>query len=71
MSNNMDNSNAGGTRRSFLEASAAVVGSATAARAAETLAMNGGPKAVTIPATRLAELTRYPRFGDEEKKALV
>lgn len=71
MSNNMDNSNAGRTRRSFLEAGAAVVGSATAARAAETLALNGGLKAVTIPATRLAELTRYPRFGDEEKKALV
>ncbi len=71
MPNNMDNSNTGGTRRSFLEAGAVVVGSVTAARAAETLALNGGPKAVTIPATRLAELTRYPRFGDEEKKAMV
>ena len=65
------NNNAGRTRRSFIETGAVVAASAGAARAAETLALNGGAKAVTIPATRLAELTRYPRFGDEEKKVLV
>lgn len=70
MPENTDN-NAGRTRRSFIETGAVVAASAGAARAAETLALNGGPKAVTIPATRLAELTRYPRFGDEEKKVLV
>ncbi len=65
MPNNIDN------RRRFLEAGAAVAAGVGVARAAETLAIHGGSKAVTIPATRLAELTRYPRFGDEEKQVLV
>jgi dTDP-4-amino-4,6-dideoxygalactose transaminase len=36
----------------------------------ETLAVNGGPKAVTYPADRHAALTKWPRFGAAEKKAL-
>ncbi|MCL5745660.1 MAG: DegT/DnrJ/EryC1/StrS family aminotransferase, partial [Acidobacteria bacterium] len=67
----MSNDSDSHTRRSFLGTGAAAVESARVSRAAETLALNGGPKAVTVPAARLAELTRYPRFGDEEKKAMV
>lgn len=53
------------TRRSFLAAGAAGL----AAR--ETLAHDGGTPAVTMPAARQAELTRWPRYGEEEKRALV
>lgn len=34
----------------------------------ETLAMHGGPRAVTAP---LKPATRWPRFGDEEEKEIV
>ncbi|HWQ52287.1 MAG TPA: DegT/DnrJ/EryC1/StrS family aminotransferase [Bryobacteraceae bacterium] len=60
--------NSGGTRRSFVLGSAAVAGIATAT---EALALDGGPKAVTVPAERYQQVTRWPRYGDEEKKALV
>ncbi len=36
----------------------------------ETLAMRGGPKAVTTT-TPLREFTRWPRFGEEEEKEIV
>ena len=32
--------------------------------------MSGGPKAVTVPSARVEQLTRWPRYGDAEKKAL-
>lgn len=60
--------NAGGSRRSF------VLGAATAAglaRAPEALAQDGGPQAVTVPAPRQQQLTRWPRYGEEEKKAIL
>lgn len=53
------------TRRTFLAAGAAGL----AAR--ETLALDGGTPAVTIPAARQSELSRWPRYGDEEKRALL
>jgi dTDP-4-amino-4,6-dideoxygalactose transaminase len=53
------------TRRTFLGAGAATL----AAR--ETLALDGGTPAVTVPAARQAELSRWPRYGEEEKRALV
>ena len=34
----------------------------------ETLALDGGPKAVTTP---LKPFTRWPRFGEEEEKEIV
>jgi len=34
----------------------------------ETLALHGGPKAVTTP---LDPFTRWPRFGEEEEKEIV
>ncbi len=40
------------------------------APAGETLALSGGPKTVTCPAAQHAALTKWPRYGDAEKKAL-
>ncbi|MBA3974378.1 MAG: TetR family transcriptional regulator [Candidatus Solibacter sp.] len=56
------------TRRTFL----AAAGAATAATGAfqETLAMNGGPKAVTYAPARASALSKWPRYGAAEKQAL-
>jgi dTDP-4-amino-4,6-dideoxygalactose transaminase len=64
------------TRRSFFQAGALGIGglagtSHSFAKPAETLALNGGPKAVTFPADRFAALTQWPRYGPEEKQALI
>jgi dTDP-4-amino-4,6-dideoxygalactose transaminase len=63
------------TRRSFVVAgTAAVASTATAGYSrppAEALAVDGGPKAVTFPADRQAELSRWPRYGEEEKRAVA
>lgn len=64
-------SETGGTRRSFVRAGAAATVGAATSRAAETLALDGGPKAVHVPAERIAQVTRWPRFSQEEKRALV
>lgn len=42
----------------------------TDAASRETLASEGGAKSVTVPAARVAELKRWPRYGDAEKKRL-
>jgi len=55
------------TRRTFLGAAA----SAAALAPRETLALDGGAPAVTVPADRQEELTRWPRYGEAEKQALV
>jgi len=58
-------------RREFLAASGASLVAARSARArTETLALAGGPKAVTVPDSRIAELTRWPRYGEPEAQAL-
>src|SRR6188768_3240259 len=51
------------TRRNFV--------AATAAMAAAALAADGGPPAVTVPAATHSALTRWPRYGADEKKALI
>lgn len=70
------------SRRSFLKstgglaAGLALSGSRQAqAQAApgatvESLAINGGAKAVTFPGERLSAATKWPRFGEEEKQAV-
>ncbi|MBI5767983.1 MAG: DegT/DnrJ/EryC1/StrS family aminotransferase [Verrucomicrobia bacterium] len=63
------------TRRAFLKTggtfvAAAAATPALAATPTETLAINGGPKAVTLPNARHTALTRWPRYGDAEKKRL-
>jgi dTDP-4-amino-4,6-dideoxygalactose transaminase len=63
------------TRRSFLKASAAAaaglgVAGYSAVGAPEALAQSGGARTVTIPSARMAALTRWPRYGEAEKKAI-
>ncbi|MBM3746520.1 MAG: TetR family transcriptional regulator [Acidobacteria bacterium] len=60
---------AGNTRRSFVMAGLAA-GGASGARFKETLALNGGAKAVTYPAAQASALFRWPRYGPAEKQAL-
>ncbi len=65
------------TRRTFLQAgSMAVLGlsapaKARTSRVVESLALDGGPKAVTLPADRIEALVKWPRYGEEEKSAVV
>jgi dTDP-4-amino-4,6-dideoxygalactose transaminase len=62
-------------RRSLVQALAAagVVGLAATARAArklESLAINSGPKAVTVSGDIQSSLTKWPRYGSDEKQYL-
>jgi dTDP-4-amino-4,6-dideoxygalactose transaminase len=57
------------SRRSFVLSGAGVFASGALART-ETLAINGGPKAVTFPPAKQAALTKWPRYGPADKKAL-
>ena len=62
-------------RRSLLKgvAAAGVLGLNTATSAplkVETLAINSGPKAVTVPSDVQAALIKWPRYGAEEKQYL-
>jgi len=63
------------TRRAFIKTGAAVAAGLAAGRSfaqdkSETLAVKGGPKTVTFPSAELSALTRWPRYGDAEKKRL-
>jgi perosamine synthetase len=67
----IDDPESGGTRRSFVRAGAAAAIGAGASPAAETLALDGGSKAVRVSPERAAQVTRWPRYSQEEKRALV
>ncbi|MBE0660089.1 MAG: DegT/DnrJ/EryC1/StrS family aminotransferase [Bryobacteraceae bacterium] len=56
------------TRRTFLAAASAATTAAGAFQ--ETLAMNGGPKAVTYAPARASALSKWPRYGAAEKQVL-
>jgi dTDP-4-amino-4,6-dideoxygalactose transaminase len=77
MSKKVESGRAGNTRRSFVQGgTAAIAGAGAVARAAspsptETLALDGGAKAVTVPASRQVELTKWPRYGEEERNAVL
>src|SRR5512139_3457128 len=71
MSNQPETGQTGSTRRQFVTAGAAAAVAGAARGAAETLAIDGGAKAVTVPDARQAAIGRWPRYGAEEKKALV
>lgn len=64
------------TRRAFLQAgSIAALGFARPARAyaagvGDSLAALGGPKTVSFPDHELTAITRWPRYGEDEKAAL-
>ncbi len=66
----MPSESSGTTRRSFVGAAAAGLGAAARGFAAETLAVNGGPKTVTYADNRHTYVTRWPRYGAAEKQAL-
>jgi hypothetical protein len=58
------------SRRSFLRQASAAGGAtlacaSIAASKTESLALNGGPKAVTMPQDRQSALTKWPRYGAE------
>jgi dTDP-4-amino-4,6-dideoxygalactose transaminase len=65
------------SRRTFLKTGTAaaaglsVAGYGYAAAPAESLAVSGGAKTVTVPAQEVKALTRWPRYGAAEKKALA
>ena len=60
------------TRRSFVRAGAAAFAVAgTASANGETLAVSGGPKSVTVPAARFGSVTKWPRYGAEEKNTIA
>lgn len=66
------------SRRSFIKAGTAAVAGLSladygfAAPQTEALALSGGPKAVNCPAAaNLAALTKWPRYGEAEKKAVA
>ena len=63
------------TRRDFVQASgtaiAGLASSALNAQPRETLALSGGPKAVSFPADKIAAILKWPRYGAEEKSVVM
>jgi perosamine synthetase len=65
------------TRRTFLQAGSMTflaLGAPARGRAvgaAETLAVAGGPKAVMLPAEQTEAILKWPRYGEEEKSAVM
>ena len=76
MSNSTNNDASLYSRRMFIKTGAVAAASLSLADYSfgevkiESLAVSGGPKAVTFPPDQLAALTKWPRYGDAEKKAL-
>jgi perosamine synthetase len=64
------------SRRSFVQTTGAAIASFGMTRCSlggnqrDALALNGGAKAVTFPSEKQAAISRWPRYGPEEKKAL-
>ena len=59
------------SRRVFIQSTAVSFGGgAGALQAQESLAMFGGPRAITVPAGRIAAIVKWPRYGAEEKQAI-
>ena len=60
------------TRRAFVRAGSATLAGIglASAYAKESLALNGGPKTVTVPTAQQSALSKWPRYGAAEKKAL-
>ena len=60
-------------RRTLVQAGTAALAGLRAprAQARETLALSGGPKAVSYPADKIAAILKWPRYGAEEKNAVA
>jgi len=72
------NQTSGSTRRTFLKTTGALAAGLSLTRPSpagpsnvETLALNGGPKAVDYPDSRHREAYRWPLYGTAEEKAVV
>ncbi|MCW5979243.1 MAG: DegT/DnrJ/EryC1/StrS family aminotransferase [Bryobacteraceae bacterium] len=64
------------TRRAFVQTGGAIAATGLAGAAysrprRDSLALDGGSKAVAIPATEHKEITRWPRLGQREKDAIA
>jgi len=76
MSNNARNHSSQYSRRTFLKSGTVAAAGLSladytfAAAKTESLAISGAAKTVTCSAAQLAALTRWPRYGEVEKKAL-
>ncbi|MBI5084574.1 MAG: hypothetical protein HZB13_08255, partial [Acidobacteria bacterium] len=57
-------------RREFVLASSGAGLAASAFAKTESLALSGGPRAVTAPGAILTSLTKWPRYTAADKKAL-
>ena len=77
MQRKTDQQKAGTSRRTFLKSTGAlaaglsVAGASTAGAAKETLALKGGAKTITYPDSKHREGYRWPRYGEEEEKAIL
>jgi dTDP-4-amino-4,6-dideoxygalactose transaminase len=58
------------TRRSFVKGAAGLGLAGVALTTPQPLAAAGGPKTVTVPAATQTALSKWPRYGAAEKKAL-
>ncbi len=71
-----DNKDGKTNRRAFLEASSVALLGLTmpsrgrAAGSSESLAVLGGPKAVTFPSDKIEAIVKWPQYGAEEKQAI-
>jgi perosamine synthetase len=65
----------GETRRAFVGAGAAVTAGLGASgpkvQSRESLAVSGGPKAVTFPADKTKAIVKWPRYGQEDKSVVM
>jgi dTDP-4-amino-4,6-dideoxygalactose transaminase len=58
-------------RRLFVQTTAAgLAAGGMTSQAQETLAVEGGRRAVTLPNDKVAAITKWPRYGDQEKTAI-
>ncbi len=77
MSNSTSNDSTKYSRRTFIKTGTVAVAGLSladygfAAPQTETLAVAGGPKAVNIAGDHYAALTKWPRYGDAEKQAVL
>jgi perosamine synthetase len=62
----------GYTRRSFVKSAGVVAAGVVLGGASrETLAMSGGPKAVTYPSDKHAQASRWPQYGPKDEEAVL
>jgi len=67
-----EDTNPGYTRRGFVKSAGVVAaGMVLGGASKETLAMSGGPKAVTYPSDKHAQASRWPQYGPQDEAAVL